>query len=104
MSAVLPWSADPSLGQCAKSVWPIFQKQKYGRIVTTCSQVGICALAGSKGYMDSINLAIQTAISGKQTSVYHTVARKSHAISDVLSSAVLHSQGGYLGIHPHAGC
>ena len=29
--------------KCAKAVWPIFQKQKYGRIVTTCSQVGICA-------------------------------------------------------------
>jgi multifunctional beta-oxidation protein len=28
--------------KCAKAVWPIFQKQKYGRIVTTCSQVGIC--------------------------------------------------------------
>ena len=27
--------------KCAKAVWPIFQKQKYGRIVTTCSQVGI---------------------------------------------------------------
>ena len=26
----------------AKAVWPIFQKQKYGRIVTTCSSVGIC--------------------------------------------------------------
>jgi multifunctional beta-oxidation protein len=28
--------------KCAKAVWPIFQKQKYGRIVTTASQVGIC--------------------------------------------------------------
>lgn len=28
--------------KCAKAVWPIFQAQKYGRIVTTCSQVGIC--------------------------------------------------------------
>ncbi|KAG9314887.1 hypothetical protein JVU11DRAFT_3989 [Chiua virens] len=25
--------------KCAKAVWPVFQKQKYGRIVTTCSQV-----------------------------------------------------------------
>ena len=31
-----------NIHQCAKAVWPIFQKQKYGRIVTTCSQVGIC--------------------------------------------------------------
>lgn len=28
--------------KCAKAVWPVFQKQKYGRIVTTTSQVGIC--------------------------------------------------------------
>lgn len=28
--------------QCAKAVWPIFQKQKYGRILTTCSLVGLC--------------------------------------------------------------
>lgn len=28
--------------KCAKAVWPLFQKQKYGRIVATCSQVGIC--------------------------------------------------------------
>jgi multifunctional beta-oxidation protein len=28
----------------AKAVWPIFQKQKYGRIITTCSSVGICEL------------------------------------------------------------
>lgn len=26
----------------AKAVWPIFQKQNYGRIITTCSAVGIC--------------------------------------------------------------
>jgi multifunctional beta-oxidation protein len=28
--------------KCAKAVWPVFQKQKYGRIVTTASGVGIC--------------------------------------------------------------
>ena len=28
----------------AKAVWPIFQKQTYGRIITTCSSVGICEL------------------------------------------------------------
>jgi multifunctional beta-oxidation protein len=31
--------------QCAKAVWPIFHKQKYGRILTTASGVGICALS-----------------------------------------------------------
>jgi NADP-dependent 3-hydroxy acid dehydrogenase YdfG len=30
--------------QCAKAVWPIFQKQKYGRIITTSSSSGICEL------------------------------------------------------------
>ncbi|KAF8920265.1 multifunctional beta-oxidation protein [Mucidula mucida] len=35
---------------CAKAVWPIFQKQKYGRIVTTCSQVGIYGNFGQANY------------------------------------------------------
>jgi short-subunit dehydrogenase len=30
--------------QCARAVWPIFQKQKFGRIITTSSQVGVCML------------------------------------------------------------
>ncbi|KAF9532534.1 peroxisomal hydratase-dehydrogenase-epimerase [Crepidotus variabilis] len=36
--------------QCAKAVWPVFQKQKYGRIVTTCSQVGIYGNFGQANY------------------------------------------------------
>ncbi|KAF8656833.1 hypothetical protein AX16_002381 [Volvariella volvacea WC 439] len=36
--------------KCAKAVWPIFQKQKYGRIVTTCSQVGIYGNFGQANY------------------------------------------------------
>lgn len=28
--------------QCVKACWPHFQKQKYGRIITTCSPNGIC--------------------------------------------------------------
>ncbi|KAK0450141.1 multifunctional beta-oxidation protein [Armillaria borealis] len=36
--------------QCAKAVWPIFQKQTYGRIVTTCSQVGIYGNFGQANY------------------------------------------------------
>ncbi|KAG0705683.1 hypothetical protein DFH29DRAFT_1029857 [Suillus ampliporus] len=36
--------------KCAKAVWPIFQKQKYGRIVTTCSQVGIYGNFGQTNY------------------------------------------------------
>ncbi|KAL4064513.1 hypothetical protein J3A83DRAFT_4100984 [Scleroderma citrinum] len=36
--------------KCAKAVWPIFQKQKYGRIVTTASQVGIYGNFGQTNY------------------------------------------------------
>lgn len=36
--------------KCAKAVWPIFQQQKYGRIVTTCSQVGIYGNFGQANY------------------------------------------------------
>lgn len=28
--------------QCVKACWPVFQKQKYGRIVTTASPNGLC--------------------------------------------------------------
>ncbi|XP_006459344.1 multifunctional beta-oxidation protein [Agaricus bisporus var. bisporus H97] len=38
------------LRYCAKAVWPIFQKQKYGRIVTTASQVGIYGNFGQANY------------------------------------------------------
>lgn len=31
--------------QCVKAVWSVFQKQKYGRILTTASGVGICTLS-----------------------------------------------------------
>jgi len=30
--------------KCARAVWPIFQKQKFGRIITTSSQVGVCMI------------------------------------------------------------
>ncbi|KIM84914.1 hypothetical protein PILCRDRAFT_96628 [Piloderma croceum F 1598] len=36
--------------RCAKAVWPIFQRQKFGRIVTTCSQVGIYGNFGQANY------------------------------------------------------
>jgi multifunctional beta-oxidation protein len=32
--------------QCVKACWPYFQKQKYGRIVTTASPNGICKYTG----------------------------------------------------------
>ncbi|EJD49722.1 multifunctional beta-oxidation protein [Auricularia subglabra TFB-10046 SS5] len=36
--------------KCVKACWPIFQKQKYGRIVTTCSLVGIYGNFGQANY------------------------------------------------------
>ncbi|KAG2107078.1 peroxisomal hydratase-dehydrogenase-epimerase [Suillus cothurnatus] len=39
--------------KCAKAVWPIFQKQKYGRIITTCSQYS-SAKAGIMGFTKTL--------------------------------------------------
>ncbi|KAJ7593024.1 peroxisomal hydratase-dehydrogenase-epimerase [Mycena floridula] len=36
--------------KCAKAVWPIFQKQKYGRIVTTSSPTGVYGNFGQANY------------------------------------------------------
>nr|GAT60817.1 peroxisomal hydratase-dehydrogenase-epimerase [Mycena chlorophos] len=36
--------------KCAKAVWPIFHDQKYGRIITTASQVGIYGNFGQANY------------------------------------------------------
>jgi len=36
--------------KCAKAVWPIFQQQKYGRILTTCSPTGIYGNFGQANY------------------------------------------------------
>ncbi|ELU40715.1 hydroxysteroid dehydrogenase [Rhizoctonia solani AG-1 IA] len=36
--------------KCAKAVWPVFQKQKYGRIITTASGVGIYGNFGQANY------------------------------------------------------
>ncbi|KIL64476.1 hypothetical protein M378DRAFT_186727 [Amanita muscaria Koide BX008] len=56
--------------QCAKAVWPIFQKQKYGRIVTTASQVGIYGNFGQANYSTAkagiIGLTRTLAIEGKK--------------------------------------
>ncbi|KAF7316889.1 Peroxisomal hydratase-dehydrogenase-epimerase [Mycena chlorophos] len=35
------YKVDSGTFKCAKAVWPIFHEQKYGRIITTASQVGI---------------------------------------------------------------
>ncbi|KAJ3874617.1 peroxisomal hydratase-dehydrogenase-epimerase [Lentinula edodes] len=36
--------------KCAKAVWPVFQKQKYGRILTTCSPTGVYGNFGQANY------------------------------------------------------
>ncbi|ORY22582.1 peroxisomal hydratase-dehydrogenase-epimerase [Naematelia encephala] len=36
--------------RCAKAVWPVFQKQKFGRIITTASPNGIYGTVGQANY------------------------------------------------------
>jgi multifunctional beta-oxidation protein len=59
--------------KCAKAVWPIFQKQKYGRIVTTCSQVGIYGNFGQANYCTAkagiTGLTRTLAIEGKKYNI-----------------------------------
>ena len=38
--------------QCAKALWPIFLKQKYGRIVTMGSQSGLCEFVSRNALVD----------------------------------------------------
>lgn len=41
--------------QCAKAVWPLFLKQKYGRIITFGSQAGLCAFLRYSSCLACIN-------------------------------------------------
>jgi len=56
--------------KCANALWPTFQKQKYGRIVTTASQVGIYGNFGQANYSTAkagiIGLTRTLAIEGKK--------------------------------------
>ncbi|KAJ7650353.1 peroxisomal hydratase-dehydrogenase-epimerase [Roridomyces roridus] len=60
--------------KCAKAVWPIFQDQKFGRIVTTCSQVGIYGNFGQANYSTAkagiIGLTRTLAIEGKKYNIF----------------------------------
>ncbi|TFK72928.1 multifunctional beta-oxidation protein [Pluteus cervinus] len=62
---------------CAKAVWPIFQKQKFGRIVTTSSQVGIYGNFGQANYATAkagiIALTKTLAIEGKKYNILANV-------------------------------
>jgi multifunctional beta-oxidation protein len=59
--------------KCAKAVWPLFQKQKHGRIVTTCSQVGIYGNFGQANYSTAkaaiTGLTRTLAIEGKKYNI-----------------------------------
>ncbi|KAJ7104216.1 peroxisomal hydratase-dehydrogenase-epimerase [Mycena belliarum] len=63
--------------KCAKAVWPIFQQQKFGRIVTTCSQVGIYGNFGQANYSTAkagiIGLTRTLAIEGKKYNIIANV-------------------------------
>ncbi|KAJ6505946.1 peroxisomal hydratase-dehydrogenase-epimerase [Mycena vulgaris] len=63
--------------KCAKAVWPIFQQQKFGRIVTTCSQVGIYGNFGQANYSTAkagiIGLTRSLAIEGKKYNIIANV-------------------------------
>ncbi|PCH42266.1 multifunctional beta-oxidation protein [Wolfiporia cocos MD-104 SS10] len=59
--------------KCAKAVWPIFQKQKFGRIVTTGSQSAIYGFVGLANYATAkaavLSLTRTLAIEGRKYNI-----------------------------------
>lgn len=59
--------------KCIKACWPVFQKQKYGRIVTTASGVGIYGNFGQANYSTAkgaiIGLTRTVAIEGSRYNI-----------------------------------
>jgi multifunctional beta-oxidation protein len=60
--------------KCIKAVWPIFQKQRYGRILTTSSGVGIYGNFGQANYSAAkgaiIGLTRTVAIEGAKYNIF----------------------------------
>ncbi|PVF95859.1 putative multifunctional beta-oxidation protein [Serendipita vermifera] len=63
--------------QGAKAVWPIFQQQKYGRILTTASSVGIYGNFGQANYSTAkaaiIGFTKSLAIEGRKYNIFANV-------------------------------
>ncbi|WVQ81251.1 hypothetical protein IAT38_003373 [Cryptococcus sp. DSM 104549] len=59
--------------KCAKAVWPIMQKQKYGRIITTASPNGVFGTVGQANYSTAkaalIGFARALAIEGSRSGI-----------------------------------
>ncbi|CCM04300.1 uncharacterized protein FIBRA_06471 [Fibroporia radiculosa] len=59
--------------KCAQALWPIFQKQKFGRIVTTGSQAGIYGMPGLANYATAkaavVSLTRTLAIEGQKYNI-----------------------------------
>ncbi|KAF8529806.1 peroxisomal hydratase-dehydrogenase-epimerase [Gautieria morchelliformis] len=60
--------------KCAKAVWPYFQKQKYGRVVTTTSGTGIYGNFGQANYATAkaaiIGFTRSLAIEGRKYNIF----------------------------------
>ncbi|KAI0714466.1 multifunctional beta-oxidation protein [Cerioporus squamosus] len=63
--------------KCAKALWPIFLKQKYGRIVTMGSQAGLYGLPGLANYSTAkagiLGFTRTLAIEGKKYNIFANV-------------------------------
>ncbi|PIL29783.1 hypothetical protein GSI_07988 [Ganoderma sinense ZZ0214-1] len=80
-----------SCDQCSKALWPIFLKQKYGRIVTMGSQGGLYGLPGLVNYSTAkaglIGFTKTLAIEGKKYNIFVNIVIPSAGASAGLGRA-----------------